>query len=101
ATAGPDFPKQAQKVTPRTETLKTNLSEALYHSAEFTGLQPDTVYAYRVGDGANWSEWNQFRSLDLDKIKSLLKTPLVIDLRNIYEPSKMIDKGFKYYSVGR
>lgn len=47
------------------------------------------------------TEWNQFRSLDLDKIKSLLKTPLVIDLRNIYEPSKMIDKGFKYYSVGR
>lgn len=62
ATAGPDFPKQAQKVAPRTETLKTNLSEALYHSAEFTGLQPDTVYAYRVGDGANWSEWNQFRT---------------------------------------
>lgn len=47
------------------------------------------------------TEWNQFRSLDLDKIKGLLKTPLVIDLRNIYEPSKMIDKGFKYYSVGR
>lgn len=60
---------------------------------------------YDIMEGADAlvfiTEWNQFRSLDLDKIKSLLKTPLVIDLRNIYEPSKMIDKGFKYYSVGR
>ena len=47
------------------------------------------------------TEWNQFRSLDLDKIKSLLKTPIVLDLRNIYNKNKMIDSGFKYYSVGR
>lgn len=61
--------------------------------------------AYDIMQGADAlifiTEWNQFRSLDLDKIKSLLKTPLVIDLRNIYEPSKMIDKGIKYYGVGR
>jgi UDPglucose 6-dehydrogenase len=47
------------------------------------------------------TEWNQFRSLDLDKIKRLLKTPLVIDLRNIYEPAKMRECGFQYVAVGR
>jgi len=47
------------------------------------------------------TEWNQFRSLDLAKIKSLLKEPIVIDLRNIYEPDKMKEYGFKYYCVGR
>ena len=47
------------------------------------------------------TEWNEFRSLDLDKIKSLLKTPTVIDLRNIYDPQRMREKGFQYVCVGR
>jgi acid phosphatase type 7 len=45
-----------------TQRLDTDLGAALYHSAEMTGLSPDTLYAYRVGDGANWSEWFQFRT---------------------------------------
>jgi UDPglucose 6-dehydrogenase len=47
------------------------------------------------------TEWNQFRSLDLEKIKRLLKTPIVIDLRNIYDPQKMREQGFQYTGVGR
>lgn len=47
------------------------------------------------------TEWNQFRSLDLQKIKKLLKKPVIIDLRNIYEPIKMKEMGFDYHSVGR
>lgn len=47
------------------------------------------------------TEWNQFRSLELDKLKRLLKEPYFFDLRNIYEPQKLKDKGFKYYCVGR
>jgi UDPglucose 6-dehydrogenase len=47
------------------------------------------------------TEWNQFRNLDLQKIKSLLKQPYFFDLRNIYEPEKMRSLGFIYYSVGR
>ncbi len=47
------------------------------------------------------TEWNQFRSLDLVKIKQLLKTPIVIDLRNIYEPQRMREHGFTYVAVGR
>jgi 3',5'-cyclic AMP phosphodiesterase CpdA len=40
--------------------LVSDLSEAHYHSASFTGLVPNTMYVYRVGDGTNWSEWSQF-----------------------------------------
>lgn len=47
------------------------------------------------------TEWHQFRSLDLNKMKRLLKTKTVIDLRNIYEPRRMLEKGFNYFSVGR
>lgn len=47
------------------------------------------------------TEWNQFRSLDLDKIKSVMRAPIIIDLRNIYNPEKMREKGFQYTSVGR
>lgn len=47
------------------------------------------------------TEWNQFRSLDLEKVKSLLKAPRVADLRNIYEPGDMRELGFEYIGVGR
>jgi UDPglucose 6-dehydrogenase len=47
------------------------------------------------------TEWNQFRKLDLERIKELLKEPVIIDLRNVYKPGKMADRGFKYFSVGR
>ena len=47
------------------------------------------------------TEWNEFRNLDWERVKTLLRSPTVIDLRNIYEPSKVKDKGFNYYSVGR
>lgn len=59
---GPDFVKAARTVMARTQAFKSDLNEALYHSVTFTGLQPATVYAYRVGDGVGWSEWNQFRT---------------------------------------
>jgi UDPglucose 6-dehydrogenase len=47
------------------------------------------------------TEWDQFRALDLDRVKSLLKSPVVVDLRNIYKPTEMIRRGFTYDSVGR
>jgi UDPglucose 6-dehydrogenase len=47
------------------------------------------------------TEWNQFRSLDFDKLKRRLERPLVIDLRNIYEPALMREQGFEYTGVGR
>jgi UDPglucose 6-dehydrogenase len=47
------------------------------------------------------TEWNEFRALDLARVKSLLKRPLLVDLRNIYRPDMMAGAGFKYISVGR
>ena len=47
------------------------------------------------------TEWNEFRALDLARVKSLLKKPLMVDLRNIYRPTQMADAGFTYVSVGR
>src|SRR5215204_2603087 len=47
------------------------------------------------------TEWNQFRALDMDRVKSLLKSPKIVDLRNIYEPDDMREQGFEYVGVGR
>jgi UDPglucose 6-dehydrogenase len=47
------------------------------------------------------TEWNQFRALDMNKVKSLLKSPKIADLRNIYEPKDMRELGFEYVGVGR
>lgn len=47
------------------------------------------------------TEWNQFRALDMERVKSLLKAPKIVDLRNIYEPEDMRELGFEYVGVGR
>jgi UDPglucose 6-dehydrogenase len=47
------------------------------------------------------TEWNEFRALDMRRVKSLLRTPVVVDLRNIYRPDDMARLGFRYHSVGR
>ena len=47
------------------------------------------------------TEWNQFRNLDLARIKDNLTQPSVVDLRNIYDPTEMREKGFHYSCVGR
>ncbi len=47
------------------------------------------------------TEWNVFRTPDFDKMKSLLKNPVIFDGRNLYKPERMKDKGFQYYSIGR
>jgi UDPglucose 6-dehydrogenase len=47
------------------------------------------------------TEWNQFRNLDLGRIKEALRQPLLVDLRNIYEPGDLEKLGFRYSGVGR
>jgi UDPglucose 6-dehydrogenase len=47
------------------------------------------------------TEWNEFRALDLARIKQLLRQPIIVDLRNIYQPQEMTEAGFIYHSVGR
>jgi UDPglucose 6-dehydrogenase len=61
--------------------------------------------AYACAEGADalvvMTEWKEFRALDPVRIKSLLKRPIVVDLRNIYRPETMAGHGFTYVSVGR
>ncbi len=61
--------------------------------------------AYDTLDGAHalviLTEWNEFRALALDRVKSLMAEPVMVDLRNIYDPSTMADAGFSYVCVGR
>ncbi len=61
--------------------------------------------AYEACDGADavilLTEWNQYRALDLDKVRAQMKGTVFIDLRNIYEPDKIKSKGFQYTGVGR
>ena len=71
-------------------------------------LMPEPVYcqdAYQTMGGADalilLTEWNEFRGLDLGRVKDLLASPLVIDLRNIYQPQEMAAAGLTYFSIGR
>ena len=60
AEAGPAFIKKGTTFPATSESLKTNLNEARFHTVKFEKLTPSTKYAYRVGDGENWSEWFHF-----------------------------------------
>lgn len=75
---------------------------------EAARILPDVKYctsAYEACDGANavvlMTEWNEYRALDLERVKSLMKEPIFIDLRNVYRTDMMAELGFRYYSVGR
>ena len=69
---------------------------------------PDVTFCdgpYVCAEGAHAvvivTEWEQFRALDLDRLKAVMAAPVVIDLRNIYRPEEMVGRGFIYESVGR
>ncbi|WP_461055020.1 purple acid phosphatase family protein [Spirosoma arcticum] len=67
ADAAPRFMRNAKRMNAKTERLNADAVKGAevvvnYHSATFADLQPDVLYAYRVGDGTHWSEWFQFRT---------------------------------------
>ena len=71
-------------------------------------LLPEVEYfknAYEVADGADAlvlvTEWNEFRQLDMARIKQLMRRPVVVDGRNIYDPVLMKSLGFTYRGIGR
>jgi UDPglucose 6-dehydrogenase len=71
-------------------------------------LLPEIEYcddAYATLAGADClvivTEWNEFRALDLNRVKSLLTNPVVVDLRNVWDPAEMREAGFTYVSIGR
>jgi UDPglucose 6-dehydrogenase len=70
----------------------------------FDGIEYcDDAYETAVGADALViaTEWNAFRALNLERIRKALRRPVVVDLRNVYEPHRMKSEGFEYYSVGR
>ena len=61
--------------------------------------------AYEVAKDSDFlvvvTEWNEFKELDFKKIKKLMRQPVIIDGRNIYDPKEMKDLGFQYVGIGR
>jgi len=71
-------------------------------------ILPEVDYCpdiYSTAEGADLlvlaTEWNQFRNLDLERIKESMRRPILVDLRNVYEPERVRSLGFEYYGVGR
>ena len=79
--------------------------EGMHEAGKLMSGMVECKDAYDACAGADAAviitEWNQFRALDLVRLKSLLRQPLLIDLRNIYKPHEMAAAGFAYHSVGR
>jgi UDPglucose 6-dehydrogenase len=76
------------------EQAKSELTDVAYMPNAYACIEDADAVCFVT-------EWEQFRALDLDRVKSLLKSPVVVDLRNIYKPEEMRRRGFRYYSVGR
>jgi UDPglucose 6-dehydrogenase len=71
-------------------------------------LPPSVEYrpsSYEAAEGADAvaivTEWNEFKLLNLERLRALMRRPLIFDGRNIYEPERMRRLGFEYHSVGR
>ena len=86
-------------------TVRAFDPEGMHEAAK---LLPDVVMTdgpYEAVEGADVvvivTEWDQFRALDLERVKSLVKTPVLVDLRNVYRPDDMRARGFTYSSIGR
>ena len=76
------------------EEAKHLLSDVEYAADEYDAIKDADILIIVT-------EWNQFRALDMEKVKQLLKSPKIADLRNIYEPNDMREMGFEYVGVGR
>nr|WP_070960477.1 UDP-glucose/GDP-mannose dehydrogenase family protein [Hyphomonas sp. Mor2] len=86
-------------------TIKAYDPEAMEEAAKLMDGLNYAENAYEAVDGADamiiLTEWDQFRALDLERIKASLKSDIVVDLRNIYSPEDMAKRGFEYTSIGR
>lgn len=76
------------------ENARERLREIHYASDLYEAAQDADLLIFLT-------EWNQFRKLDLELLKQRMKQPSIVDMRNIYEPSAMREKGFQYTAVGR
>lgn len=77
-----------------TEEAKKFLPDISYVNDEYAAVEGADALVFMT-------EWNQFRALDMKRIRKLMKSPKIADLRNIYEPEDIRDLGFDYVGVGR
>ncbi|HEX8247043.1 MAG TPA: UDP-glucose/GDP-mannose dehydrogenase family protein [Pyrinomonadaceae bacterium] len=97
-----DIIKELQKLGARVKAFDPVAMEEARHCLPDVEYATDEYEAIRDADAlVIITEWNQFRALDMEKVKSLLKSPKIADLRNIYEPKDMRELGFDYVGVGR
>jgi UDPglucose 6-dehydrogenase len=86
-------------------TLRAYDPEALAEACRILPQLQPCRDAYHVAEGTDaliiMTEWNLFRSLDFDRLKAVMRRPLLLDLRNVYEPDKVAAAGFIHVSVGR
>jgi UDPglucose 6-dehydrogenase len=95
----------AQELMKQGATVRAYDPAALEEACQIvSGLVP-CKDAYEAAQGADafilMTEWNEFRTLDFDRLKTLLRQPIFFDLRNVYEPDRVAAFGFRYISVGR
>jgi len=70
------------------------MPEVTFHDNAYSALEDADALAIVT-------EWDAFRALDLDRVKTLMKQPIIVDLRNVYRPADVRKRGFTYVSVGR
>ncbi|MDQ3798830.1 MAG: UDP-glucose/GDP-mannose dehydrogenase family protein [Acidobacteriota bacterium] len=97
-----DIIKEMQKLGAKVKAFDPVAMEEAKHCLDDVEFATDEYDAIRDADAlVIITEWNQFRALDMEKVKNLLKSPKIADLRNIYEPKDMRELGFDYVGVGR
>lgn len=97
-----DIIKEMQKRGANVKAFDPVAMEEAKHSLPDIAYATDEYDAIKDADAlVIVTEWNQFRALDMERVKLLLRSPKIADLRNIYEPDDMRELGFEYVGVGR
>jgi UDPglucose 6-dehydrogenase len=107
-----DDMREARSIEIVTELLAAGASVRAYDPAAVTNakrlLPPEVQYSespYEAAEGADGlaivTEWNEFRFMNMERVKQLMRRPIIFDGRNIYEPERIRRLGFSYHSIGR
>jgi UDPglucose 6-dehydrogenase len=95
----------AQELITQGATVRAYDPAALEEACQTISALVPCKDAYEAAQGADalilMTEWNQFRTLDFDRLKTALHQPIFFDLRNVYEPERVASFGFRHISVGR
>ena len=75
------------------DSMKKVIPEITYCDTNYDALKDADAMALMA-------EWNEFRRPDYERMKSLMRAPVIFDARNIFNPDKMRDRGFTYYGIG-